>query len=76
MLRDLFTEDGGGWLEDPALLDRLVDEKLVGLAEEVRQRQGWKWAEAVSDYAEVSALGRVYPVEVVRSEESAASGLH
>ncbi len=72
VLRDLFTEDGGGWLEDPALLDRMVGDKLAGLAEEVRQREGWKWAEAAFDYAEVSALGRVYPVEVVRSEADAA----
>ena len=34
VLRDLFTEDGGGWLEDPALLDRLVSEKLTALARE------------------------------------------
>ena len=37
VLRDLFTEDGGGWLEDPALLDRLVSEKLAGLAEADRE---------------------------------------
>lgn len=72
VLRDLFTEDGGGWLEDPALLDRMVGDKLAGLAEEVRQREGWKWAQAASEYAEVSALGRVYPVEVVRSEADQA----
>ncbi|MEN5146574.1 ParB/RepB/Spo0J family partition protein [Brevundimonas diminuta] len=72
VLRDLFTEDGEGWLEDPALLDHLVAEKLTGLAEEARQREGWKWAEVGSDYAEASALGRVYPVEVVRSETNAA----
>ncbi len=72
VLRDLFTEDGGGWLEDVALLDRLVAEKLAGLAEEVRAREGWKWAEVGSDYAEASAFGRVYPVEVARSEADAA----
>ncbi|MEN5229750.1 ParB/RepB/Spo0J family partition protein [Brevundimonas naejangsanensis] len=72
VLRDLFTEDGGGWLEDPALLDRMVGDRLAGLAEEARQREGWKWAEAAFDYAEVSALGRVYPVEVVRAEADAA----
>jgi len=72
VLRDLFTDDGGGWLEDPALLDRLVDVKLVGLADDLRQREGWKWAEAASDYLEVSVLGRVYPVEVVRSDAEAA----
>lgn len=72
ILRDLFTEDGGGWLEDVALIDRLVAEKLAGLADEVRAREGWKWAEAGSDHAEASAFGRVYPVEVVRSEADAA----
>ena len=72
VLRDLFTEDGGGWLDDPALLDRLVGEKLTGLAEDARQREGWKWAEAGSDYQDAAALGRVYPVEVVRSEADAA----
>ncbi|MFC7380102.1 ParB/RepB/Spo0J family partition protein [Brevundimonas sp. GCM10030266] len=73
VLRDLFTEDGGGWLEDPALLDRLVAEKLAGLAGEVGEREGWKWAEVASDHADVSALGRVYPVAVVRSHEDAES---
>ncbi|HAL08129.1 MAG TPA: chromosome partitioning protein ParB, partial [Brevundimonas sp.] len=72
VLRDLFTEDGGGWLDDPALLDRLVSEKLAGLAEDVRQREGWKWAEAADDYAEWSALGRIYPVAVERTEAEAA----
>lgn len=72
ILRDLFTEDGGGWLENPALLDRMVGDKLTALADEARQREGWKWAEAASDYADVSALGRVYPVEVARSEADAA----
>ena len=28
VLRDLFQSDDGGWLEDPALLDRLVAQKL------------------------------------------------
>jgi ParB family chromosome partitioning protein len=72
ILRDLFTEDGGGWLEDVGLLDRMVAEKLAGLAEEARAREGWKWAEVGSDYAEAAAFGRVYPVEVARSEADAA----
>ena len=72
VLRDLFTEDGGGWLDDPALLDRLVGDKLAGLAEDARQREGWKWAEVGSDHQDAAALGRVYPVEVVRSEADAA----
>lgn len=72
VLRDLFTEDGGGWLDDPALLDRLVGDKLAGLAEDARRREGWKWAEVGSDYQDAAALGRVYPVEVARSEADAA----
>src|SRR5690606_32948854 len=72
VLRDLFTEDGGGWLEDPALLDRLVAEKLTVLAEEARQREGWKWAEACAEFADVADFGRVYPVVNERSEADAA----
>jgi ParB family chromosome partitioning protein len=72
ILRDLFTEDGGGWLEDVMLLDRLVGEKLTGLADEAREREGWKWAEAGLEYPDLSAFGRVYPVAVERSEADAA----
>lgn len=72
VLRDLFTEDGGGWLEDPALLDRLVGEKLAGLADEVREREGWTWAEVVVDYPDLSGFGRVYPVGVERTAAEAA----
>jgi len=72
ILRDLFTEDGGGWLEDVVLLDRLVGDKLAGLADEAREREGWKWAEAVLDYPDLSGFGRVYPVAVERSEADAA----
>ena len=72
VLRDLFTEDGGGWLEDVVLLDRLVGDKLAGLADEARAREGWKWAEVSLDYPDVSAFGRVYPVAVERSEADAA----
>ena len=72
LLRDLFTEDGGGWLEDPVLLDRLVMEKLTGLAEEVGRKEGWKWAEACVDWSAAAELGRVYPVAIERSEADAA----
>lgn len=71
VLRDLFTEDGGGWLEDVVLLDRLVSEKLTGLADEAREREGWKWAAVSMDYPDVSAFGRVYPVAVERSDADA-----
>lgn len=47
-IRDLFEPDDGGWLSDPALLDRLVDEKLRAEADTV-MAEGWKWVEALVD---------------------------
>ena len=44
VMRDLFQSDDGGWLQDPALLDRLVAEKLKTTAEDVAA-EGWKWIE-------------------------------
>lgn len=40
--RDLFTEDGGGWLTDAALLERLVGECIQAAADRVLA-EGWKW---------------------------------
>ena len=48
VLRDLFQGDDGGWLEDPALLDRLVAEKLHAEAEALVS-EGWKWIEMATD---------------------------
>lgn len=42
VLHDLFEHDDGGWLQDVALLDRLVTEKLKQDAE-VIAAEGWKW---------------------------------
>lgn len=72
ILRDLFTEDGGGWFEDPALLDRLAAEKLAGIAEEVQAKEGWKWAEPHIDFPRALGFARVYPHPVERSEEERA----
>jgi ParB family chromosome partitioning protein len=49
VLRDLFDEDSAGWLQDPALLDRLVAEKLQAEAASIRS-EGWKWVEAAIDF--------------------------
>ena len=43
--RDLFTEDGGGWLTDAALLERLVSERIQAAVAQV-QAEGWKWVVA------------------------------
>lgn len=69
ILRDLFTEDGGGWFEDAGLLDRLAAEKLAGIAQDVRDREGWKWAEAHIDFPRALGLARVYPHPVERPAE-------
>src|SRR5258706_9966191 len=47
--RDLFERDDGGWLQDPALLDRLVVEKLKAEGETLRA-EGWKWISAATDF--------------------------
>jgi ParB family transcriptional regulator, chromosome partitioning protein len=49
VLRDLFEADDGGWLQDPALLDRLVAEKLEREAEAVRA-EGWRWVEVAPEF--------------------------
>ncbi len=72
IVRDLFTEDGGGWYADPALLDRLASERLEALANEVRDGEGWRWAQAHLDYPHAQGLRRVYPHAVALSEEDEA----
>lgn len=49
VMRDLFEHDDGGWLQDPALLDRLVIEKLKAEAEVLRA-EGWKWIAIAPDF--------------------------
>src|SRR3546814_1972449 len=49
MLRDLFQSDDGGWLQDPALLDRMVAEKLKTAADLVAE-EGWKWIEVAVSF--------------------------
>ncbi len=46
--RDLFEQDEGGWLEDVALVDRLVMDKLQAAADTVAA-EGWKWVEVAVD---------------------------
>ncbi|MHC4044456.1 ParB/RepB/Spo0J family partition protein [Bradyrhizobium xenonodulans] len=49
VLHDLFEHDDGGWLQDVALLDRLVMEKLKQDAE-VIAAEGWKWISVAVDF--------------------------
>lgn len=72
ILRDLFTEDRGGFFEDIALLDRLVIEKLEGVAAEV-QAEGWKWTSVQIDYPHAHGMSRYYPDYVELSAEDEAA---
>ena len=70
--RDLFAEDGGGWIEDAALLERLVAERMEREAEAVRA-EGWAWV-AIGPDAQSQAwrCRRVWPVRVPLSAEDEA----
>lgn len=59
IIRDLFSEDHGGYFEDAALLDRLVIEKLQAIANEMLN-EGWRWAEAHIDFPHAHGMRRVY----------------
>lgn len=72
ILRDLFTEDRGGYFEDVALLDRLAVEKLQSVAAALQKDEGWKWVEANLDFPHGHGLRRVYPREIELSVEDRA----
>lgn len=49
VLRDLFGDDEGGWLQDVALLDRLAAEKLKAGADAIAL-EGWRWISVAVDF--------------------------
>lgn len=71
IIRDLFSEDRGGFFEDAGLLDMLAAEKLREVAEQV-QAEGWKWAEAHIDYPHAHGMRRFYPQSVPLSDDDEA----
>jgi ParB family chromosome partitioning protein len=73
-MRDLFDQDQGGWLQDPALLEPLVMEKLKADAEAIRVSEGWKWVEAAFDfpYGHTSGLRRFYGEQAEMTEADLA----
>lgn len=73
ILRDLFSEDQGGYLEDAALLDRLTKERLENAAAELCEYEGWKWSEAHLDYPHSHGLRRLYPSPIDLSPEDIAA---
>ena len=74
ILRDLFNSDDGGWLQDPALLDRLVTEKLDREADAIRA-EGWRWVEVAPDfpYGHTYDLRRLVGEQRPLSEEEIAA---
>jgi ParB family chromosome partitioning protein len=49
VLRDLFSGDDGGWLEDAGLIDLLANERLREEAQALAA-EGWKWIEIAIDF--------------------------
>ncbi|MCB4825143.1 ParB/RepB/Spo0J family partition protein [Roseicella aerolata] len=69
--RDLFnTEDGGGWISNPGLLDDLIQAKLDLAAEAVRA-EGWRWVEVARDFPHdrLWRMRRARPEAVPLTEE-------
>lgn len=73
ILRDLFTEDRGGYFEDVALLDLLVTGKLGRAADVLREAEGWKWTQVHLDFPHAHGLRRTYPHPVELSPEDRAA---
>ena len=78
VLRDLFQDDDGGWIEDVALLERLVGEKLTSEAETIAE-EGWKWISVAADfpYGHTNGLRAVTgtPVDLTDEERAAREAL-
>ena len=68
--RDLFEADGGGWLTDPLLLDKLVAEKLETETGQIRE-EGWKWVDAAVEVPWNASRGMraIYGEEIAMTDE-------
>lgn len=78
VLRDLFEGDDGGWLQDVALIDKMVADKLSSESEAVAA-EGWKWTEVAPDFAygHTYGLRRLHgePVPLTAEEEATRDAL-
>jgi ParB family chromosome partitioning protein len=74
VLRDLFEHDDGGWLEDTALLERLVIEKLKAEADAL-QTEGWRWISVAPEfpYGHANRLRRIHGETVDLTDEEQAA---
>jgi ParB family chromosome partitioning protein len=79
ILRDLFEHDDGGWLQDVALLDRLVTEKLTAEAERIA-KEGWKWISVAVNfpYGHTSQLRELEgkPADLTIEEQATVDALN
>jgi ParB family transcriptional regulator, chromosome partitioning protein len=74
VIRDLFEHDDGGWLQDAALLDSLVIEKLKVESEKLRTER-WKWIVVAPDfpYGHTAGLRRLDGQTVDLTDEERAT---
>ena len=74
IIRDLFQQDDGGWLQEPMLLDRLVAEKLEREAANIRS-EGWKWVEVAVElpYGHIYGLRRIFGESVAMTDAEVAA---
>lgn len=65
ILRDLFQGDDGGWLQDVALVDQMVADKLKSESEAIAA-EAWKWIEVAPDFA----YGHAFGLRQLRGQET------
>jgi ParB family chromosome partitioning protein len=80
VLRDLFEHDDGGWLQDVALLDRMVTEKLKAEAETIAA-EGWKWISVAAvefPYGHTNGLRKLEgePADLTAEEQATIEALN
>lgn len=73
VMRDLFEDDNGGWVENVPLLERLAAEKLKSEGETIAA-EGWKWIEVVADfpYGHTNGLRRLTGTTIDLTDEERA----
>lgn len=78
VLRDLFEADDGGWVQDVALLEKLVADRLKSEADAVAA-EGWKWVESAIGfpYGYSHSLDRIdgLPAELAGEEKASLDAL-
>jgi ParB family chromosome partitioning protein len=70
--RDLFCNSTTGYAQDPALVDRMVADKLATLAESIRA-EGWAWVEARAqfDYSDRGEFRSIAPETIALPDDVA-----